>query len=84
MARREALGALISGSVVAALVDMTKGGSVLAEEVRPSGGGIPQFAPAYRGTHQVNPPQFDAAKLRGLSEKLIPSHHQNNYSGAVS
>jgi Fe-Mn family superoxide dismutase len=26
---------------------------------------------------------FDAASLRGLSEKLLRSHHQNNYGGAV-
>ena len=26
---------------------------------------------------------FDAAALRGLSEKLVRSHHQNNYGGAV-
>jgi Fe-Mn family superoxide dismutase len=26
---------------------------------------------------------FDAASLKGLSEKLLRSHHQNNYSGAV-
>ncbi|MEO8120117.1 MAG: Fe-Mn family superoxide dismutase [Rhodoferax sp.] len=26
---------------------------------------------------------FDAAALRGLSEKLLHSHHQNNYGGAV-
>lgn len=26
---------------------------------------------------------FDAAKLTGLSEKLLHSHHQNNYGGAV-
>ncbi len=27
---------------------------------------------------------FDAATLKGLSEKLLRSHHQNNYSGAVA
>jgi Fe-Mn family superoxide dismutase len=26
---------------------------------------------------------FDAASLKGLSEKLLRSHHQNNYGGAV-
>ncbi len=26
---------------------------------------------------------FDAARLRGLSERLIVSHHRNNYGGAV-
>ncbi len=31
----------------------------------------------------IIPLPFDAAKLRGLSERLLQSHHQNNYSGAV-
>jgi superoxide dismutase, Fe-Mn family len=26
---------------------------------------------------------FDPAALRGLSEKLLTSHHRNNYGGAV-
>jgi len=39
--------------------------------------------PAYRGQHQPKPLPFDAAKLRGLSERLLRSHHENNYTGAV-
>jgi len=38
---------------------------------------------AYGGEHQVRPLPFDPASLTGLSEKLITSHHQNNYAGAV-
>jgi len=41
------------------------------------------LAPAYQGTYQVQPLPFDATKLPGLSEKLLISHHQNNYGGAV-
>jgi len=33
--------------------------------------------------HTVKPLPFDASNLRGLSERLIVSHHENNYSGAV-
>jgi superoxide dismutase, Fe-Mn family len=33
--------------------------------------------------HQPKPLPFDPAKLKGLSEKLIRSHHENNYTGAV-
>jgi len=40
-------------------------------------------APAYRGLNEVRPLPFDPSKLRGLSEKLITSHHQNNHTGAV-
>ncbi len=38
---------------------------------------------AYRGDHQPKPLPFDPRKLNGLSEKLLTSHHQNNYTGAV-
>jgi Fe-Mn family superoxide dismutase len=38
---------------------------------------------AYRGEHAIKPLPFDPAKLSGLSEKLLTSHHQNNYGGAV-
>jgi hypothetical protein len=55
----------------------------MAEEGQRTGSATPQLTPAYRGEHQVKPLPFDAAKLKGLSEKLITSHHQNNYGGAV-
>ena len=42
-----------------------------------------QAARAFRGQHQPKPLPFDPAKLRGLSEKLIRSHWENNYGGAV-
>jgi Fe-Mn family superoxide dismutase len=35
------------------------------------------------GPHEVKPLPFDPTKLRGLSEKLIVSHHDNNYAGAI-
>ena len=38
---------------------------------------------AFQGQHQPKPLPFDAAKLKGLSEKLIRSHWENNYGGAV-
>jgi len=38
---------------------------------------------AFAGKHQPKPLPFDAAKLTGISEKLIRSHHENNYAGAV-
>jgi superoxide dismutase, Fe-Mn family len=42
-----------------------------------------QLARAFRGQHQPKPLPFDPAKLKGISEKLIRSHHENNYRGAV-
>ena len=38
---------------------------------------------AFRGDHQAKPLKFDPAKLKGLSERLIRSHWENNYGGAV-
>jgi len=38
---------------------------------------------ASRGQHQPRPLAFDPTKLKGLSEKLIRSHWENNYGGAV-
>ena len=38
---------------------------------------------AFVGKHQPKPLPFDATKLTGISEKLIRSHHENNYTGAV-
>src|SRR6188472_3946968 len=40
-------------------------------------------ARAFAGQHQLKPLPFDATKLTGISEKLIRSHHENNYTGAV-
>lgn len=31
----------------------------------------------------IQPLPFDPTKLNGLSERIVVSHHQNNYSGAV-
>ena len=44
----------------------------------------PTPAPAPPGAeHPVVPLPFDPATLRGISEKMIVSHHDNNYAGAV-
>ncbi len=82
MTRREAIGTFVTGSAVAALVDFTKGGLVMADEA-PQSSAAPQLAPAYRGVNQVKPLPFEASTLKGLSEKLLTSHHDNNYAGAV-
>src|SRR5262245_33197830 len=55
-----------------------EGGAAMAEE--PSAAARPL---AYRGEHQPKPLPFDPTKITGMSEKLITSHHQNNYGGAV-
>ncbi|WP_303696920.1 MULTISPECIES: superoxide dismutase [Alphaproteobacteria] len=43
----------------------------------------PPTVPAFASNHQIKPLKFDPAKLEGLSERLITSHHENNYAGSV-
>ena len=45
---------------------------------------IPQIASATGGPKfRVQPLTFNPEKISGLSAKLIASHHDNNYAGAV-
>ena len=61
---------------------MLIGGAAIAQ---PNGkvGGAPMGGDAFLGKHAVKPLPFDPTKLPGLSEKLLISHHDNNYAGAV-
>lgn len=43
----------------------------------------PPAAPAFAGKHAPKPLRFNPANLTGLSERLITSHWENNYQGAV-
>lgn len=38
---------------------------------------------AFAGQHRPKPLPFDPTNLRGISEKLVRSHWENNYGGAV-
>jgi superoxide dismutase, Fe-Mn family len=51
--------------------------------VVPFFGGGAQDGQGKAGRHEIKPLPFDPTKLPGLSEKLLVSHHANNYSGAV-
>jgi Fe-Mn family superoxide dismutase len=41
------------------------------------------FAPALAGDHTPIPLPFVTTSLNGISERMIVSHHDNNYAGAV-
>ncbi len=43
---------------------------------------LAQSAPA-KATYAIKKLPFDPSKVKGLSEKLLVSHYENNYSGAV-
>ena len=43
----------------------------------------PSVAPAFAGKHAAKPLPFKAGSLKGLSEQLLTSHHDNNYAGAI-
>ena len=61
---------------------MAAGASVLA--FNGVGGAQTENLPmAFAGKHVPKPLPFDPTKLAGISEKLIRSHHENNYTGAV-
>jgi superoxide dismutase, Fe-Mn family len=82
--RRDALASIALGGA-AFLASCTSTASVAAEPSRPApaapaAGAAP---PAFAGTHSVTPLPFAAGSLDGISEKIITSHHDNNYAGAV-
>lgn len=80
VSRREALGTLVTGGAGLALASLPNVEQAVAGT---QGVGAAQAGKAFRGQHQPKPLPFDPAKLRGLSEKLIRSHWENNYGGSV-
>ena len=72
--RREALTGILAGGAAT----LVSAGGIHA-------GGIVQetLAPAFAGKHVAKDLPFNPAKLTDISEKLIVSHHDNNYIGAV-
>lgn len=68
--RREAIGGILAAGV-----------GILA--FNENGNAQTETAAAFAGKHQPQPLPFDPTKLTGISEKLIRSHWENNYGGAV-
>jgi Fe-Mn family superoxide dismutase len=78
MNRREALTTL---AVLMPAVTNAARGKPMTENVKP--GPATSSEPTRPGGHTIAPLPFDPAKLKGLSERLLRSHHENNYGGAV-
>jgi len=71
ISRREAIGTVMAAGVGV----LTSNSNTSAQtEIVPM---------AFGAKHQPKPLPFDPSKLNGISEKLIRSHHENNYTGAV-
>jgi Fe-Mn family superoxide dismutase len=84
VSRREAVAKLLTGWAGLTLLSLGGAETIYAAE----GEQVPAAAPApairaFRGQHQPKPLPFDPAKLKGLSEKLMRSHWENNYGGSV-
>jgi len=76
MNRREVLGTITMGAMGLAMAQQPASPAPDAAPPGPTGT-IP-------GQHTVKPLPFVPKHLRGLSERLIVSHHDNNYAGAIN
>jgi superoxide dismutase, Fe-Mn family len=72
ISRREAIAGIVASAGVLSFQE-----SVFGENEQET---VPA---AFAGKHQPKPLPFDASKLKGLSEKIIKSHWENNYGGSV-
>ncbi len=73
--RRQTLGLLGAGLSAAALPSIAGASPMNANH--------PVLPPAFAGKHLPKSLRFDPAKLPGLSERLMRSHWENNYTGSV-
>ena len=73
ISRREAMGTMLLASAGLTLTGMRNAD---AQTTPP--------AKAFAGQHKPKPLPFDPTRLKAISEKLIKSHWENNYSGAVN
>ena len=76
VSRRRVISTLATGGVSLALAGFLRPDEAGGQTTGPA-------AKAFQGQHAPKPLPFDPAKLKGLSEKLIRSHWENNYGGAV-
>jgi Fe-Mn family superoxide dismutase len=82
MNRREALGLIATGTMCSVMTP--SGTSASGSPAAPAPAGVSATpAGVTAGQHRPKPLPFDPTKLRGVSERLIVSHHDNNYAGAV-
>jgi Fe-Mn family superoxide dismutase len=78
--RREVLSTAALGSAALLVGCATTGVTPAASQ---QSGDHTMTTAALSGNHSPQPLPFQPASLNGLSERLITSHHENNYGGAV-
>jgi Fe-Mn family superoxide dismutase len=83
MNRRDVLNAVAVGVPMIALASAIEQTASAAPKDAKAGGAAAGGATAFAGKHQPVPLPFASGKLTGLSEKMIVSHHDNNYAGAI-
>jgi len=76
ISRRKVISTLATGGASLALAEFLRTDAASGQTTGP-------LAKAFQGQHTAKPLPFDPAKLKGLSEKLVKSHWENNYGGAV-
>src|ERR1041385_1907464 len=76
VSRRKVISTLATGSASFALAGFLHPHAAGGQTTGP-------VSKAFQGQHTPKPLPFDPAKLKGLSEKLVKSHWENNYGGAV-
>lgn len=83
MNRREVLNAVAIGVPAMTLAAAVEQKAVGAPKEAKTGGTVSGGAPAFAGKHSPVPLPFAPGKLTGISERMIVSHHDNNYAGAI-
>ena len=74
--RREALSTLALGATALGALP----GSAFAQD---AGNPSPPSSSVGVGKHAIRPLPFNPGRLKGLSDRLLRSHHENNYASAV-
>jgi Fe-Mn family superoxide dismutase len=81
MNRRDVLNAVAVGGATMAMAAATEKAASAAP--KDDGRATAGSASAFAGKHQPVALPFAAGKLAGISEKMIVSHHDNNYTAAI-
>jgi len=83
MNRRDVLGAVAVGVPTLTLAAALAKKASAAPKTDKEGGAAAGGAPAFAGNHAPVPLPFAPGKLAGISERMIVSHHDNNYTAAI-